>query len=169
MFKLIPLLMTYLSVVALFIWNPLIMGITIILQTILICSYNNFMNNMPWFSYILMLVFLGGILILFAYMTIIASNSIINIKINLLIMSLVIFIILFFMYNPQINIQFNLNNELKSLLNTINLNKMKFNINKLFNNYTYLINLILMNYLFLMLITSNKITNIFQGPLRSLN
>lgn len=145
------------------------MGITIIIQTLLICSISNTINNSPWFSYILMLIFLGGIIILFAYITIIASNFIFNLKINYLIIRIIFFLLLYLILSININIQITLNIECLNLFKTIKLNKIKFNISKLFNNYTFIINLIIINYLFIILIIRNKITNFNQGPLRYIN
>ena len=124
-----------------------------------------------WLSYILFLTFLGGILILFIYITSLASNEFFffNIKILLLIGSffLTICISIYFIdkniiYFYQENIEIKLNNV---IINYINENFL--NLNKLYNFPINFITILLINYLFLTLIVIVKITNINKGPLRA--
>lgn len=124
-----------------------------------------------WLSYILFLTFLGGILILFIYITSLASNEFFffNIKILLLIGSffLIICISIYFIdkniiYFYQENIEIKLNNV---IINYINENFL--NLNKLYNFPINFITILLINYLFLTLIVIVKITNINKGPLRA--
>lgn len=63
----------------------------------------------------------------------------------------------------------NVNNfESIKIINLINLNYENLSsLNKLYNYPTNLISILLINYLFLTLIASVKITNIFKGPLRT--
>lgn len=124
-----------------------------------------------WFSYILFLVFLGGILVLFIYVTSLASNEIFSFSFKIIITRIILFegiILLRLLIDPSINIFIN-NNEIinysfKILLSPENLNS----IYKLFNFPTNWITLLLINYLFFTLIVSVKITNFFYGPLRNL-
>lgn len=48
---------------------------SIILQTLLLCVILWIINNTSWFSFILFLVFLGGLLVLFVYICRLASNE----------------------------------------------------------------------------------------------
>ena len=50
------------------------MGLTLLIQTILVSIISGLITKTFWFSYILFLVFLGGILVLFIYVTSLASN-----------------------------------------------------------------------------------------------
>nr|YP_009262400.1 NADH dehydrogenase subunit 6 [Gramastacus insolitus]ANI86976.1 NADH dehydrogenase subunit 6 [Gramastacus insolitus] len=55
--------------------HPLSMGLTLLTQTILVCLLTGTFNTTFWFSYILFLIFLGGMLILFIYIASLASNE----------------------------------------------------------------------------------------------
>lgn len=129
------------------------------------------MHRRFWFSYILFLVFLGGILVLFIYVTSLASNEIFRFStklflINILLLSLSLIIILLI----QDNIQFLLinNNEIQNFTFHL-INKENYLIiNKLYNYPTNLTSLLLINYLFFTLIATVKITNFYYGPLRIL-
>lgn len=55
--------------------HPISIGAVILIQTLLISVFTGAQSNNFWFSYILFLVFLGGILILFSYITSLASNQ----------------------------------------------------------------------------------------------
>nr|YP_007625234.1 NADH dehydrogenase subunit 6 [Pseudolestes mirabilis]ACM63344.1 NADH dehydrogenase subunit 6 [Pseudolestes mirabilis] len=55
--------------------HPMSMGITLLTQTTVICVLTASTSQNTWFSYILFLVFLGGMMVLFIYMTSVASND----------------------------------------------------------------------------------------------
>lgn len=62
------------------------------------------------------------------------------------------------------------NNEINSITQkTSFIQENSIILNKLYNYPTNLINLLIINYLFLTLIAVVKITNIFYGPLRQMN
>nr|AJM70186.1 NADH dehydrogenase subunit 6 [Alpheus lobidens] len=56
--------------------HPLAMGLTLILQTLLICLSSGSASSFTWLSYILFLIFLGATLVLFIYVASLASNEI---------------------------------------------------------------------------------------------
>lgn len=148
-------------------------GFILLTQTLLISIVTGLLRKTFWFSYILFIVFLGGILVLFIYVTALASNEIFTMSIKtvqLLIIALfttTIFIIIVDNFNfssflPLLDI--NLLPDPNSFIreNTINLNK-------LYNYPTNFLTIVLINYLFLTLIAVVKVTNIFYGPLRPRN
>ena len=113
---------------------------------------------------------MGGLLVLFIYVTSLASNEIFSfsIKISLNIFLFYLLIIRIFLIIDKIR----LINYIKNLeINKIN-NQVSFIIennlilNKLYNFPTNIISIILIIYLFFTLIAIVKITNIFEGPLR---
>nr|AWV83442.1 NADH dehydrogenase subunit 6 [Amphipsalta zelandica] len=73
--KIIMLLMIILSIDFIFMKHPLTMGLILLLQTVLSCLICSFYLSSYLFSYILYLIFIGGMLILFMYMASIASNE----------------------------------------------------------------------------------------------
>jgi NADH-ubiquinone oxidoreductase chain 6 len=58
--------------------HPLAIGLTLIIQTALVAAAAGIIARTFWFSYLLVLIFLGGILILFIYVSALAPNEPIN-------------------------------------------------------------------------------------------
>nr|AMH85692.1 NADH dehydrogenase subunit 6 [Paralucilia sp. ACMJ-2016] len=149
--------------------HPLAMGLTLLIQTTLVCLTSGLMTKSFWFSYILFLVFLGGMLVLFIYVTSLASNEMFTFSIKLLFISLsilfVMIITLFFM-DKNILLQYQ-NLEIKSICDMNSyLTENSLSLNKLYNYPTNLLTILLMNYLLITLIAVVKITKLFKGPLR---
>nr|YP_009024435.1 NADH dehydrogenase subunit 6 [Luehdorfia taibai]AGQ18551.1 NADH dehydrogenase subunit 6 [Luehdorfia taibai] len=172
---LISLMIIFFSIYMLFLNHPLSMGLLILIQTMLTCLLSGMMINTYWFSYILFIVFLGGLLVLFIYMSSIASNELFNInffnKMIIMLFFMLSFLIMFmFMYNLNwLNFFFNLEmNNMYNLFIFFN-NENKINLSKLYNNQTYMMLMMLIIYLFITLVAVVKITNIFFGPLRPSN
>nr|UFZ13226.1 NADH dehydrogenase subunit 6 [Neochauliodes tonkinensis] len=149
--------------------HPLAMGLILLIQTILISLITGFMLQTFWFSYILFLILLGGMLVLFIYMTSLASNELFSFSMKSLLMNFIILMLMMLLMTKYI--PFN---------NLLNLDMNKFNyyslysennmeLLKLYNFPTMNLTLMLVSYLFLTLIIVVKITNINQGPLRQFN
>nr|ADO60382.1 NADH dehydrogenase subunit 6 [Sericinus montela] len=160
------------SIYMFFLNHPLSMGLMILIQTLLTCMLSGMLMNSYWFSYILFLVFLGGLLVLFIYVSSIASNELFSFNLlNKMIMFIMIilsfFISMIYMYNLNwLNFYFNLEmNNMMKLFIFFN-NENKINLSKLYNNHTYMMMMMLIIYLFITLLAVVKITNIFFGPLR---
>nr|ASK85593.1 NADH dehydrogenase subunit 6 [Anabropsis (Apteranabropsis) sp. QS-2017] len=154
--------------------HPLAMTLIILMQTLLICLMTGLISQSFWFSYILFLVFLGGMLVLFIYITSLASNEMFIIPTKFILSSLSILTILsllsFILDSSLINLNITNNDMNTSINNSMYLyNESTMSLMKLYNNPTELITLMLVLYLFLTLIAIVKITNIFQGPLRQKN
>nr|YP_009918971.1 NADH dehydrogenase subunit 6 [Pegoplata infirma]QMP96551.1 NADH dehydrogenase subunit 6 [Pegoplata infirma] len=149
--------------------HPLAMGLTLLIQTTLICLLSGLMTKSFWFSYILFLVFLGGMLVLFIYVTSLASNEMFSFSMKLLIISLSIFfmmMITLFFLDKNILLQYS-NLEIQSISNMNSyLMENSLSLNKLYNYPTNLLTILLMNYLLITLIAVVKITKMFKGPLR---
>nr|AJG02579.1 NADH dehydrogenase subunit 6 [Hypaurotis quercus] len=170
----LSLSMIFISIIMFFINHPLSMGMLILIQTLLLCLVSGMLINTYWFSYILFLTFSGGLLVLFIYVSSIASNELFkfSLKNKLLMMiyfSIILLLSFFFMKNLYwINMMIN-----EEMLNFFNLffynNYNNINLTKLYNEQTYLLMMMMIIYLFITLIAVVKITNIFFGPLRSIN
>nr|YP_010287608.1 NADH dehydrogenase subunit 6 [Orthaga euadrusalis]UKT61939.1 NADH dehydrogenase subunit 6 [Orthaga euadrusalis] len=159
------------SFIMFFINHPLAMGLMILIQTMLMCLISGMLISTYWFSYILFLTFLGGLLVLFIYVSSVASNEMFkmfNIK-NILLISIFIIMNMIIFYNKNMNMYFNL--EMNNLFNFflfIN-NENNINLSKLYNNQTFKLMIMMVIYLFITLIAVVKITNIYHGPLRPLS
>nr|YP_010728499.1 NADH dehydrogenase subunit 6 [Polypedilum heberti]WEF49740.1 NADH dehydrogenase subunit 6 [Polypedilum heberti] len=164
------------SLLFLFMIHPLSMGLMLMSQTMLIIIFSGIITKTFWFSYSLFLIFLGGMLILFMYMTSIASNEQFKFKPSLMnmmmLMIMILFIILFILFFNQKLLFFNKIQNFENLSVMIFKNltvENNITLNKIYNFPMNLITILLINYLFLTLIATVKITNIFEGPLRPKN
>jgi len=151
----------------------LAIGLTLLFQTVFIRIITGLITKTFWFSYILFLIFLGGILVLFIYVTSLASNEIFSISIkSFLFRSIFIIIIIFitYIFIDQIILSINIfNEEISSLNNNIFSIENSLRLNKLYNFPTNYITILLINYLLITLIAIVKITKLFYGPLRIIN
>nr|YP_009347424.1 NADH dehydrogenase subunit 6 [Mesapia peloria]APU93532.1 NADH dehydrogenase subunit 6 [Mesapia peloria] len=166
-------MMISLSLIMFFINHPLMMGLMILCQTMLLSLLMGIYINTYWFSYILFLIFLGGLLVLFIYVSSIASNEMMNFSVKFKFNFILLLIISFFFiiyYKNYIFIDYYNNNEMNNFNQYfLFYNEFKINLSKLYDNQTFLLIMMLIIYLFITLITVIKITNIFFGPLRSFN
>nr|YP_010725968.1 NADH dehydrogenase subunit 6 [Anopheles barbirostris]WDY83663.1 NADH dehydrogenase subunit 6 [Anopheles barbirostris] len=153
--------------------HPLSMGLMLLIQTFLTCLLTGIYVKTFWFSYVLFLIFLGGMLILFIYVTSLSSNEMFSMSFSLTTLSLMIFsvlMMLFFFMDKSLTEQFISNMEMEkiSMMNNL-INENILSLNKMYNFPTNLITLLLINYLFLTLLVTVKITKKFYGPLRPMN
>nr|YP_010946762.1 NADH dehydrogenase subunit 6 [Pseudophoraspis kabakovi]WGO57519.1 NADH dehydrogenase subunit 6 [Pseudophoraspis kabakovi] len=146
--------------------HPLAMGLMLLIQTMMVSMITGLLTQSFWFSYVLFLIFLGGMLVLFIYVTSLASNEMFSLSTKLLIMSIVIMMISMTLFST---LKFpNLMNQESFSFLMIN-NNSSLPLTKLYNQPTNMITIMLASYLFLTLIAVVKITNIFKGPLRQFN
>nr|YP_010385255.1 NADH dehydrogenase subunit 6 [Anatrichus pygmaeus]UPM51791.1 NADH dehydrogenase subunit 6 [Anatrichus pygmaeus] len=153
--------------------HPLAMGLTLLFQTIFISLITGMITKNFWFSYILFLIFLGGMLVLFIYVTSLASNEMFSLSIksfmfNMFFMMTISFIIYLFMDSMMFNLNM-INEEMNSFNDYLFLKENSLSLNKLYNFPTNYITILLMNYLLITLIAIVKITKLFYGPLRTMN
>nr|UDP55640.1 NADH dehydrogenase subunit 6 [Scatella tenuicosta] len=158
------------SIIFYFMIHPLAMGFTLLIQTFMISLITGLMNKSFWFSYILFLIFLGGMLVLFIYVTSLASNEMFSLSMKLTITSLLILMtttILYFVIDHNLIMNWFINNEMTSITNMYSyFTENSLSLNKLYNYPTNFITIMLMNYLLITLIAVVKITKLSKGPLR---
>nr|YP_009045270.1 NADH dehydrogenase subunit 6 [Lexias dirtea]AHA03621.1 NADH dehydrogenase subunit 6 [Lexias dirtea] len=171
----LSLLLTFISIFLFFVKHPLSMGLLILIQTLLTCLITGMLINTYWFSYILFLIFLGGLLVLFIYVSSVASNELFKFSFfnkfsYIIYIFMIISISFIFKYNLNW-MNFSFNDEMNNFFNLFLFfnNEYNFNLSKLYNNQTYFLMMMMIIYLFITLIAVVKITNIFFGPLRSFN
>nr|YP_010625178.1 NADH dehydrogenase subunit 6 [Limatus durhamii]WBG72618.1 NADH dehydrogenase subunit 6 [Limatus durhamii] len=152
--------------------HPLAMGLTLLIQTSLISLIMGMFTQTFWFSYILFLIFIGGMLILFIYVTSLSSNEMFSfsIKLSILFSFFIILNMLVIMFIDKSYFEsFIFNNEMFSLMNFSFMHENIISLNKMYNFPTNLITILLINYLFLTLLMTVKITKKNYGPLRPMN
>lgn len=138
------------------------MGIILFLQTLNLIILIGKIFYSFWFSYIIFLVFIGGLFILFIYIISLTYNNKFF-SINYLKYFSIIFSI-GLIYYLLIKIFFFINNETEIILNIKEnyLNSLKFY--NFPNNY---INIILIIFLLILIIIVIKITNFYSGPIKT--
>nr|ALO76229.1 NADH deshydrogenase subunit 6 [Pleophylla sp. PLE01] len=144
--------------------HPLSMGAILLTQTVTVAMTMGYFNYNYWFSYLLFLIMIGGMLVLFAYMTSVASNEKFkfSIKITVIIMMMTSMIILTLMLTDQYFTNLNnINPESISMMM-----KFKLSLNKFISYPSNIIMFMMIIYLLITLIAVVKITDIKKGPLR---
>nr|QFK69110.1 NADH dehydrogenase subunit 6 [Phymatostetha sp. B13] len=151
--------------------NPLSMGFTLLVQTGLSCLLNGMNNYSYWFSYLLFITYIGGMMVLFIYMASIASNMKFKFSLKLMITMMIMTMMLMMMSltdNTLMN-ENNMNEFINYELMAKNNNKEMLSIMKMFNMPTMMITIMLIIYLLFTMISIIKITNKKEGPLRTKN
>nr|YP_004021835.1 NADH dehydrogenase subunit 6 [Opilio parietinus]ADI92920.1 NADH dehydrogenase subunit 6 [Opilio parietinus] len=144
------ILMNTLMMMSIYTNHPLILIISLILCTLLVSMKSFTFTKISLFSYMIILLMLGGLIILFIYMASMAPNEVIQTKNFKAILILTIFIILFMM----------------SFDTPTNYNSIKA-MEILMLMYNPMIIFIAATYLFVTLVAVVKVTKIPEGPLRS--
>uniref|UniRef100_UPI0030E478D8 NADH dehydrogenase subunit 6 n=1 Tax=Anomala aulax TaxID=1198227 RepID=UPI0030E478D8 len=152
------------SITFMFLTHPLSMGMMLLMQTIIMALTMGFFNINFWYSYILFLIMIGGMLVLFIYMTSVASNEKFQFSIKLTIFVMLMTLILLFgiaMMDPYFS-------DMNSIYTETISNCKEYNMS--FSKYLTYPNIIIMYmmiiYLLITLIAVVKITQIENGPLR---
>nr|YP_009026956.1 NADH dehydrogenase subunit 6 [Leptomantella albella]AHW52371.1 NADH dehydrogenase subunit 6 [Leptomantella albella] len=156
-----------LSIIFLFLNHPLSMGLVLFLQTILMCLISGLLSTNFWFSYILLLIYIGGMLVLFMYITSLASNEMFFYSNKMLILLLLTPLILITVY--WLNSSFNIYTfeNLENINSTVTF--LHTSLLKMYNQPINKMTIMIAGYLFLTLIAVVKMININKGPLRQMN
>uniref|UniRef100_UPI0030E3C163 NADH dehydrogenase subunit 6 n=1 Tax=Austruca sindensis TaxID=1316774 RepID=UPI0030E3C163 len=160
----LPLLLSF-SILFTQLSHPLAMGLTLLIQTLLIALTIGLSSFSFWFSYILFLIFLGGMLVLFIYVASIASNESFvpsSLYLALTLTSIFLLSVTIMIMDPLLTSgssslpwsSFSISTYIPHVISWIyNTPSMSFTI-------------FIICYLLLMLIIVVKIVNLFKGPLR---
>nr|QEE94317.1 NADH dehydrogenase subunit 6 [Haemagogus janthinomys] len=152
--------------------HPLAMGLMLLIQTFLTSLLTGMYVKTFWFSYVLFLIFMGGMLVLFIYVTSLSSNEMFSMSFKLSFLSIIFMMIstfILFFFDKSIIENFINNNEMNLFFNNTLMLENITELNKMYNFPTNLITLLLINYLFLTLLVVVKITKKNYGPLRPMN
>nr|URX53483.1 NADH dehydrogenase subunit 6 [Kalotermitidae sp. 5 AB-2022a] len=141
--------------------HPLAMGMMLFLQTMLTCTISGMMHQSFWFQYILFMVFIGGMLVLFIYVTSLASNEMFSLSTKMVTFSLMASAVAL-----AIKDWTTLNNKEMTSHETMLSSEITTMTTKLYSQPNGMMTILMALYLFLTLIVVVKITNISKGPLR---
>nr|YP_010692597.1 NADH dehydrogenase subunit 6 [Gargara minuta]WBV77338.1 NADH dehydrogenase subunit 6 [Gargara minuta] len=150
-------LMTMIAITSTMLKMPMSMTLMLMTQTILTISLMNMINSSSWIPLITFLTLIGGLLVIFMYMSSITSNEKFKFNFKLIPPILMIFI----MTDETL---FNFPTQEFQTINN-NMNNM-MSMNKMYSK-SMMMTIMMVMYLLLTMISINKIIKLFEGPLRS--
>nr|QKZ95164.1 NADH dehydrogenase subunit 6 [Habrobracon hebetor] len=155
-------------------FHPLTLNIILIFYIIIFTLKMNFLLNSYWYSYILFLLMIGGLMILFMYFTSLMNNELFYFKLEFNIYQILKILFL-------LNLLYFMMKELNYLFYFMNMNYFemkKFNLflyfeninlfKNLFMDFSLSLNLYMIMYLFFIMLCSVLICNKIMIPLRQL-
>nr|AQP26959.1 NADH dehydrogenase subunit 6 [Nasutitermes sp. G682]AQP30033.1 NADH dehydrogenase subunit 6 [Nasutitermes sp. COL2012L08] len=140
--------------------HPMAMGLMLLTQTILICLISGTMYSSFWFSYILFMIMIGGMLVLFMYMTSLASNEMFSPSNKMLMISSITLPALMYVM-PTVT-----NNKEMCAHNKMMENEIMTTTTVMYNQMMGMMTTMLVIYMLLTLIVVVNIINVSSGPLR---
>nr|QZK22010.1 NADH dehydrogenase subunit 6 [Amitermes laurensis] len=140
--------------------HPLAMGLMLLTQTTMVCLISGTMYSSFWFSYILFMIMIGGMLVLFMYMTSLASNEMFSPSNKMLMAMLTLLPILMYTMPTVTN-----NKEMK-VYDTMMENEILTTTTVMYNQMMGTMTTLLVLYMLLTLIVVVNIINVSKGPLR---
>nr|YP_009379227.1 NADH dehydrogenase subunit 6 [Labiotermes labralis]ARQ29927.1 NADH dehydrogenase subunit 6 [Labiotermes labralis] len=140
--------------------HPLAMGLMLLLQTTMMCLISGTMYSSFWFSYILFMIMIGGMLVLFMYMTSLASNEMFSPSNKMLMIMLPMLPILMYIMPTMTN-----NKEMNIHENMME-NEIMITTTVMYNQMMGMMTTMLVLYMLLTLIVVVNIINVSKGPLR---
>nr|AXS65498.1 NADH dehydrogenase subunit 6 [Curculionoidea sp. 13 KM-2017] len=146
------------SIMFIFMNHPMSLGSILLIQTVLVSLLSGLIFNNFWFSYILFLVMIGGMMVLFIYMTSIASNEKFNLPKNKMILffsCLIVTLLLITIIQDNHFLSMILYKYTKWIL--LNSSNYIFNLSKFYNLPNIQIFVIMVSYLLITLIVTMKI------------
>nr|YP_054528.1 NADH dehydrogenase subunit 6 [Triops longicaudatus]AAT69277.1 NADH dehydrogenase subunit 6 [Triops longicaudatus]AJD07297.1 NADH dehydrogenase subunit 6 [Triops longicaudatus]AJD07310.1 NADH dehydrogenase subunit 6 [Triops newberryi] len=152
------------SILFMFMKHPLSMGLSLMIQSLLICLLSGAFFFNYWFSYTLFLIFLGGLLVLFIYISSLASNEMFQFSTKLISFLGLMFFLIFIISNL-------LNEESWNSLNSFSWTSNSYYKNFLINIYSninFQLMLFMVIYLLVCLLVVVNITKFDKSPLRLL-
>uniref|UniRef100_A0AAU7YTH2 NADH dehydrogenase subunit 6 n=1 Tax=Rhopalus nigricornis TaxID=3151526 RepID=A0AAU7YTH2_9HEMI len=154
------MMMTTMAFIFMWLKHPISMGITIIMQTLTICMITGLILGTFWFSYLIMITMLSGMLVLFIYMASVASNEKFFSS-----MKLIMFSMLMIMTGVVMEInEIYVDNEFMKTLTSISMESIS--LTSMFNMKFKFITMTMVMFLFFTMFTVSLIVNISEGPLR---
>nr|WMY24011.1 NADH dehydrogenase subunit 6 [Psammotermes sp.] len=140
--------------------HPLAMGMMLLLQTMLICAISGTMYKSFWFSYILFMIMIGGMLVLFMYMTSLASNEMFSPSNKMILTAMITLPTLSTMMPPHTN------NKEMGTYETMTENEIMATTTTMYNQMMGMMTTLLILYMLLTLIVVVNIIHVSSGPLR---
>nr|APU93545.1 NADH dehydrogenase subunit 6 [Sphaerotermes sp. A TB-2017] len=143
--------------------HPMAMGMMLLMQTTMMCLISGTMYSSFWFSYILFMIMIGGMLVLFMYMTSLASNEMFSPSNKMILTaSTLLPTLIYLMPSPT-------NNKEMKIHNTMMENEITTTTTVMYNQMMGVMTTLLVIYMLLTLIVVVNMINVSKGPLRHMN
>nr|YP_011026058.1 NADH dehydrogenase subunit 6 [Stephanitis pyrioides]WQM87491.1 NADH dehydrogenase subunit 6 [Stephanitis pyrioides] len=152
------IMMIIMSTLFLNLMTPLSMVIMLIMQTLVISIISSIMISSFWYSYMLILIMISGLLILFMYMASIASNEKFYMS-----NKLILYMILMSLYLKYMMPKTIYEMKISSMIN------QEMIMSKLFNYKFITPTILMMLLLFMMMVTISFLVSSNEGPMRKSN
>nr|YP_009520507.1 NADH dehydrogenase subunit 6 [Macrosteles quadrimaculatus]AWX90837.1 NADH dehydrogenase subunit 6 [Macrosteles quadrimaculatus] len=150
-------IMMMISSMTMFMKTPMSMGMLLMTQTLMATMLTAKLMSSSWMSMVMFLMLIGGLLILFMYMSSIASNEKFKMNYKMFLMTM---IMIMPMEELMSEMQLNENQLIYSKNETIVFMKM-------YNKKTMMITIMMFIYMLLTMVIVTKIVKINKGPLRA--
>nr|AHA52449.1 NADH dehydrogenase subunit 6 [Histeromerus sp. QL-2013] len=150
-------------------FHPLTLSMLLVLYTIINSFKIIILNSSYWYSYILFLVMIGGLMILFMYFTSLAMNQLFyfNLSYNLyMFIKIIIMIMILVLYLSYFDLMNYLLMNYLDIFNYMNMNMIYIEFKNLMMDYSMDLNLFMIIYLFFTMICSVMICLKFMLPMR---
>lgn len=138
------------AIATLLIYNPISLAITILTTAITTAILTSLLIS-SWIAFLLFLIYIGGILVIFAYFVATSPNAPINIKIPIILRTLTFYITFIYLYNSH---------------HTLPIYKSSSFLNTFYSSHTTPTLMILALILLLTIIIVVKLVSLPKGPLR---
>nr|YP_010882203.1 NADH dehydrogenase subunit 6 [Pulchriphyllium giganteum]WID87117.1 NADH dehydrogenase subunit 6 [Pulchriphyllium giganteum] len=138
--------------------HPLSMSMTIITQTMIVSMITSMMWMSSWYSFILVLTYIGGMMIMFIYMTSLVPNMMFSMP-KKMTMSMIIMLTIMMTY--MINKKYQMLN-----LDMMQPNEQTIILTKMYTKPTNITTIMMALYLLFTMITVKNMTELKMGPLR---
>nr|YP_010502924.1 NADH dehydrogenase subunit 6 [Nephotettix virescens]UXD78701.1 NADH dehydrogenase subunit 6 [Nephotettix virescens] len=146
------------STTVMFLKTPMSMGVLLMIQTIFSTLILAKIMDSSWMPMIVFLMFIGGLLILFMYMSSIASNEKFTSNINIFMLFMMIMILPI----EELMTEVQMENSM-----TMFISKESISMMKIYNKKTLLVTVLMFMYMYLTMIAVTKVIKIYKGPLRA--
>nr|AXS65297.1 NADH dehydrogenase subunit 6 [Histeroidea sp. 5 KM-2017] len=150
------MMINFMSMIFMFMKHPLSMGMILFMQTLNVAVASGLITMNFWFTYIIFLIMIGGMMVLFIYMTSVASNEKFNKMGYKFITLMVAMATMIFMFSIKVFEYTKINLFSGNIIN----------VNKFINFPMSLVMMMMIIYLFITLIAIVKISKISSGPLQ---
>nr|YP_010235818.1 NADH dehydrogenase subunit 6 [Youtuus strigatus]QTD82436.1 NADH dehydrogenase subunit 6 [Youtuus strigatus] len=157
------IMMIMLSLTSPILKHPISLGSTLLIQTIMICNYLSSNFESSWYSYIIFITIIGGMMVMFMYMSSIASNEKFNmIKMKFMFLIIILTIMIMMLETPLTKFISKME-EKKMVFHELEETKSTF---KFFNFNKMNITMLMMMILLISMISITNISSSFEGPLK---